>query len=115
MPRRERLYFSGLPQLIKLNGHNHQKLFQEEEDYSRFLNCVDKSLKSYCCELHAYSFQADVVLLLLTPKSKEDLSRFIQHIGRQYVPYYNNKYQRSGALWERRYNSCLIEANSYFF
>lgn len=114
MPRRERLYFSGLPQLIKLNGHNHQKLFQEEEDYSRFLNCIDKSLKSYSCELHAYSFQADVVLLLLTPKSKEDLSRFIQHIGRQYVPYYNNKYQRSGALWERRYNSCLIEANSYF-
>ncbi|MET4878223.1 ATP phosphoribosyltransferase regulatory subunit [Morganella morganii] len=114
MPRRERLYFPGLPQLIKLNGHNHEKLFQEENDYARFLTCVDRSLESYNCELHAYSLQADTVLLLLTPKSKEDLSRFIQHIGRQYVPYYNNKYQRTGALWDRRYNSCLIETNSYF-
>ena len=53
MPRRERLYFPGLPQLIKLNGHNHEKLFQEENDYARFLTCIDRSLESYNCELHA--------------------------------------------------------------
>ena len=114
MPRRARIYFPDQPQLIKLMGHNHTELFREAEDYTRFLIALDKSLELYDCKLHAYSLAKQEILFLLTPGSKEALSHFMQHLGRQYTPYYNNKYQRTGALWAHRYNNCLIEASSYF-
>ncbi|MFG1174399.1 ATP phosphoribosyltransferase regulatory subunit [Erwiniaceae bacterium CAU 1747] len=52
-------------------------------------------------------------MILLTPQTKEDLSRLVQHIGRSYVPWFNQKYHRSGSLWEGRYNSSLIEPEAY--
>ncbi|MEB6334494.1 ATP phosphoribosyltransferase regulatory subunit [Serratia rhizosphaerae] len=113
MSRRERIYIADLPQLIQLKGHNHGIMFFDEADCQFFLNCLDNALKLYSCELHAYALLPHRLLLLLTPETKEDLSRFIQHIGRSYVPYYNNKYHRSGALWEGRYDSCLIEPGAY--
>ncbi|WON77184.1 ATP phosphoribosyltransferase regulatory subunit [Serratia sp. UGAL515B_01] len=71
-------------------------------------------MKQYSCLLHAYTLLPHKLLLLLTPESKEALSRLIQHIGRSYVPYYNHKYHRSGSLWERRFDSCPVEPGAYF-
>ncbi len=113
MSRRERIYIPGLPQLIQLKGHNNEQLFIDDEDYQSFFNCLDNALKQYSCQLHAYTLLSHKLLLLLTPQSKESLSRLIQHIGRSYVPYYNHKYHRSGSLWEGRYNSCPIEPGAY--
>lgn len=45
---------------------------------------------------------------------KQALSRFIQHIGRSYVPYYNRRYQRHGALWDSRYLCSPLEPETYF-
>jgi putative transposase len=39
----------------------------------------------------------------------------MQYVGRYYVPYINHKYARSGTLWEGRYKSSLIDADSYLF
>lgn len=113
MSRKERVYIPGLPQLIQLKGHNHDVIFIDEQDCHVFLNSLDKALSLYSCELHAYSLHAKQFFLLLTPQTKSDLSRLIQHVGRSYVSYFNKKNQRSGALWEGRYNSCLIEPGAY--
>ncbi|MBD8216155.1 ATP phosphoribosyltransferase regulatory subunit [Erwinia persicina] len=114
MSRKERIYIQGLPQLIQLKGHNHDFIFIDEKDCDVFLNSLDRALALYSCALHAYSLHVKEFFLLLTPGSKEDLSRLVQHIGRSYVRYFNQKYHRSGALWEGRYNSCLIEPGAYF-
>jgi len=37
----------------------------------------------------------------------------MQSLGRQYVRYFNHKYQRTGTLWEGRFRSCLIESEVY--
>ncbi len=113
MPRKERVYIQGLPQLIQLKGHNHDSIFNDDEDCRVFLTSLDKAMRLYSCELHAYSLQSKQFFLLLTPQTKHDLSRLIQHIGRSYVSYFNKKNQRSGSLWEGRYNSCLIEPGAY--
>ncbi|CAH0532741.1 ATP phosphoribosyltransferase regulatory subunit [Vibrio stylophorae] len=114
MARKERLFIAGLPQLIALKGHNQQAVFETPADYHYFLQCLDNALQRYGGALHGYSLQPSQVLLLLTPKNKEGLGRFMQHIGRCYVPYFNQAHQRSGALWEGRYHSCHIEPGSYF-
>jgi len=91
MSRKERVYIPGLPQLIQLKGHNHDVIFIDEQDCHVFLNSLDKALSLYSCELHAYSLHAKQFFLLLTPQTKNDLSRLIQHVGRSYVSYFNKK------------------------
>jgi putative transposase len=37
----------------------------------------------------------------------------MQAIGRSYVRYFNNRYHRTGTLWEGRFKFCLIEDEKY--
>lgn len=53
------------------------------------------------------------VHLLLTPESTDGISRLMQTLGRHYVRYFNFTYKRSGALWEGRFKSCVVHAESY--
>jgi putative transposase len=38
----------------------------------------------------------------------------MQWVGRQYVPYFNQKYRRTGTLWEGRYKATIIDSETYF-
>ena len=38
----------------------------------------------------------------------------MQWVGRHYVPYFNNKYQRAGTLWQSRYKATVIDSSNYF-
>nr|WP_314422878.1 ATP phosphoribosyltransferase regulatory subunit [uncultured Erwinia sp.] len=113
MSRTSRVYVQGLPQLIQLNGHNNDIVFHDDEDYLTFLNCLRKAGETFDFALHAWTLLPNQLMMLLTPGTKEDLSRLVQHIGRRYVPWFNQKYHRSGSLWEGRYNSSLIEPEAY--
>ena len=53
------------------------------------------------------------VHLLVTPNQADALSRFMQHVGRRYVQYFNFTYQRTGTLWEGRYKASLVEVETY--
>jgi len=37
----------------------------------------------------------------------------MQAIGRRYVRTLNDKYRRTGTLWEGRYKSCLVDSDHY--
>jgi putative transposase len=37
----------------------------------------------------------------------------VLNLGRVYVRYFNDRYARSGALWERRFHSCLVDSADY--
>jgi putative transposase len=52
--------------------------------------------------------------LLATPSDNTGLGRMMQWIGRHYVPYFNQKYGRSGTLWQGRYKATVIESERYF-
>jgi putative transposase len=53
------------------------------------------------------------VHLLLTPKKAEAVPRLIIALGRRYVQYVNRTYRRTGTLWDSRYKSSLIQAETY--
>jgi putative transposase len=53
------------------------------------------------------------VHLLLEPEEDGDLGRFMQSVGRRYVRYVNDTYQRSGTLWEGRYKSAVVSQDEY--
>lgn len=113
MPRKARMYVSGVPVHVVQRGHNRTAIFFQQEDYRVYLQILAVGLKRYGADLHAYCLMTNHVHLLMTPSHEDSISRVMQHVGRQYVQYVNKIYQRSGTLWEGRHKGCLIEEESY--
>lgn len=114
MARKNRLFIQGMPHLVQLRGHNNEPLFRGDDDYASFTQAMGLAARRYDIAIHGWSLAPERILILLTAADKQALGRFIQHIGRSYVPFYNRRYQRRGALWDNRYCCSPLEANAYF-
>jgi putative transposase len=53
------------------------------------------------------------VHLLLTPGSAKSLPLLMQSMGRSYVQRLNERYGRTGTLWEGRYRASLVQQDHY--
>jgi putative transposase len=113
MPRRPRVHLDNVPLHIVQRGHNREPCFFAEEDYQAYLYWLGEALKKEHCALHAYALMTNHVHLLITPKKAEAVPRLIIALGRRYVQYINTTYRRTGTLWDSRYKSSLIQAETY--
>ena len=113
MPRRPRTHLDNVPLHIVQRGHNREPCFFAEEDYLTYLHWLGEALKENGCALHAYALMTNHVHLLLTPAKAECVPRLVISLGRRYVQYINSTYRRTGTLWDSRYKSSLIEAETY--
>ena len=113
MPRRPRTHLDNVPLHIVQRGHNREPCFYAEEDYTCYLHWLGVALKETGCVLHAYVLMTNHVHLLLTPKKTEAVPRLLISLGRRYVQYINKTYRRTGTLWDSRYKSSLIQAETY--
>ena len=50
---------------------------------------------------------------MVTSEREESIPRLIIALGRCYVQYINATYRRTGTLWDSRYKSSLIQAETY--
>jgi putative transposase len=50
---------------------------------------------------------------LITPEREGCVSRMMQTLGRNCVRDFNHTYGRTGALWEGRFKSCVVDADDY--
>jgi putative transposase len=112
MPRRPRIPLDGVPLHIVQRGHHREPCFFSEEDYTRYLHWLGEALAVNECRLHAYALMANHVHLLLTPKKADAVPKLIMSLGRRYVQYINRTHQRTGPLWDSRYKSSLIQADT---
>ena len=53
------------------------------------------------------------VHILATPSEKQTISQLMQYVGRQFVPFINKKYSRTGTLWEGRFRASIVESSAY--
>jgi putative transposase len=113
MPRRPRIHLDGLPLHIVQRGHNREACFFCEEDYQSYLHWLGEALTRERVQLHAYALMTNHVHLLVTPATGASVPRLIMSLGRRYVQYINRTYRRTGTLWDSRYKSSLIDADSY--
>jgi putative transposase len=114
MARLPRLVIPGQPHHIIQRGNNRQQVFHDTDDHSVFLNWLREAAKSFKVAIHAYVLMPTHVHLLASPADATGMSRMMQWVGRQYVPYFNKKYQRTGTLWEGRYRATVIDSEHYF-
>lgn len=98
---------------VMLRGINRSDLFQESEDYERFI-AILRQCKSLCgFELYAWCLMGNHVHLLIRP-GKESLPLVMKRIGCRYVYWFNRKNERIGHLFQDRYRSEAVENDAYF-
>ena len=113
MARLARLSVPGHPHHILQRGNNRQPIFSTAPDRQIFVDLLHAACSKFAVALHAYVLMDNHFHLLATPEAVDSLPRMMQAVGRSYVRYYNNSQGRTGTLWDGRYKSVLIQADSY--
>ena len=113
MPRRTRIHIDGLPLHIVQRGHNRAACFFDDQDRLAYLGWLREALAREGCRLHAYVLMTNHVHLLLTPEHAERVPQVLISVGRRYVQPINHSYGRTGTLWDGRYKSSLVQAETY--
>lgn len=115
MARLPRLSLPGHLHHILQRGNNRQAIFCSAPDYQVLLDLIEEEAKKFSVAVHAYVLMDNHFHLLATPEAADSLPRMMQAVGRRYVRYFNDGQGRSGTLWEGRYRSTLIQAESWLF
>jgi putative transposase len=113
MPRQPRIDLPGIPQHIVQRGNDRQPCFFTDVDRVRYLQDLRDIAKRECCSVHAYVLMTNHVHLLVTPMAAGHVPRMMQALGRGYVRYINERYRRTGTLWEGRYKACPVIDDGY--
>lgn len=113
MPRRPRIDVPGLPQHIVQRGIDRQACFFADGDRMRYLVDLREIALSLDCAIHAYVLMTNHVHLLATPRAAGDIGRMMQALGRRYVRAVNDRYGRTGSLWEGRFKASVVESDRY--
>jgi len=72
--------------------------------------------RSLLVRIHAWCLMPNHYHLLVSPIDDDiaNMSRFAQKIGMGYAKYFNEKYSRSGVLWQGIYKKLQIERDAHF-
>jgi putative transposase len=114
MARLPRLVLPNHPHHIIQEGNDRQLIFRDDEDYQRFLGWLKESAREFKVSVHAYALMPNHLHLLASPSTEEGLARMMQRVGRYYVPWFNQKYERLGGLFRGRFKTSLIDPERYF-
>jgi hypothetical protein len=114
-------------------GVEKRDIFSDADDLSRFLESIQAfNLPNPIGSLFEHRFQKETQLGSLTPKlvdvvcyclnpnhfhlllkqtSEKGIQKFMQRLGTGYTNYFNEKYSRSGGLFQGTYKSVHVESN----
>src|SRR3989338_6844368 len=121
-------------------GVDRRKIFMDESDYLRFIhdlfefndtkpiNNIFYSFKNkhnvigrryidkreFLVEVLAFCLMPNHYHLLIRPRSDDGLTRFIKRLDMGYARYFNEKYDRQGALFEGKYKRIVIVDDAHF-
>lgn len=96
---------------IMVRGVNRNDIFHDDQDHVRFLETLERAKTSGGCELLAYCLMSNHVHLLLR-ENGDDISKSMKRIGVSYAWWYNWKYEHVGHVFQDRYKSECIQADS---
>ena len=87
---------------VVYRGINKQRIFEDNEDYEKFLSILRKYQPICGYKLIAYCLMSNHIHLLIKP-GEVPLPRIFQRIIPSFVYWYNKKYQRVGSLFQARF------------
>lgn len=97
---------------IMLRGIDRRYIFLDDSDREKFLYYLFRAKEISEFRLYAYCLMDNHVHILM--KEKEELGESVKRITVGYAQWYNNKYGRTGHMFQNRYKSETIENEKYF-
>lgn len=112
MPRSPRLHAPDLLYHVFARGNNREPIFFEESDYQRFLTNLERFRIPLEYTLYAYCLLPNHFHVLIQV-DKIDLSKIMQILMTAYTMYINRKYGRVGHVFQGRFQSIIVEKETY--
>jgi len=113
-PRLARVVIAHTPHHVVQRGHSRQPIFAGAEDYEAYLADLHGKSAELDVQVHAYCLMTNHVHLLLTPSHETTaIGRLMQEVGRRATRRWNQRWDRSGTLWESRYRSSVVQTEAY--
>lgn len=113
MPRTAREKSSTGIYHVVMRGINRETIFQEEEDFRRFIAIMQKHKEKVGFKIYAYCLMGNHIHIMIGADS-EPLGNVIKRVSASYVLWFNKKYDRVGHLFQERFRSEPIEDDGYF-
>ncbi|HCR52593.1 TPA: hypothetical protein DIV48_03040 [Candidatus Kaiserbacteria bacterium] len=113
-------------------GVDKREVFTEEGDYIRFIHDMyvfndtqsapNSAVKARMAirkrdllvRIHAFCLMPNHYHILASPVRDGSLSLFMRKLNMGYAKYFNEKYGRTGVLWQGTFRKVLIERDSHF-
>jgi len=112
MPRQaRRLSESGYLHII-VRGIGRQAIFEEREDYLRYLSTLERFCRETGVKVLAWCLMENHVHLLVQDE-RGQTPLLMKKLGVSYSHYFNKKYKRCGHLFQDRYLSEAVEDEAY--
>ena len=114
MARMPRLEIPGQVHWVGLRGNNGQAVFVSEQDYADALTFARAAQALYPVQVLGFCLLPTGMHWLLRPQQPGALSRWVQQLARRFVRTINQRYGRTGTLFEGRFRSGILQASSHF-
>lgn len=122
-------------------GVDKRKIFLDKQDYFRFIHDLfvfndrdilnttfrnfqksdknnniepERKPRKLLVDIHAFCLMPNHYHLLISPRTKNAIPKFMHKIDMGYSKYFNTKYKRKGTLFEAKYKSILITKEPHF-
>ncbi len=112
MPRTARIVFPSMLYHIISRGNNRELVFQEKEDFEKYLEICKRYKDQYDFRLYHWILMNNHIHLLIETKDSS-LSKIMQGINLTYTIWFNRKNGKVGHLWQDRYKSAVVEKDNY--
>jgi putative transposase len=113
MPRRSRLLLQSVPLHVIQRGHDRCRCFFVDEDFEVYRQWLHEQATFAGCRIHAYVLMSNHVHLLVSVEDAGTLAGMMKGVAQQYAQYFNHRRDSSGAVWDGRYKSCLVQTERY--
>lgn len=113
MARPYRLQAENCVYHITSRGNERKEIFVSEGDYKRFLEYLNTAKEKFKFYLYAYCLMSNHYHLFLEIR-QSNLSRIMQYLNTAYTVYFNVKRRHIGHVFQGRFKSILVDADSYF-
>ena len=97
---------------VTQRGLGRRLIFEDDSDRRHYLSTLKSKSESSVVQILAWTLMPNHVHLLIR-SSSDALSKFMQCIGISYAQYFNGRHGHVGKVFQNRYSSEAIEADSH--
>ena len=90
-------------------------IFRSPDDYRFLVALLRRASVKHSMQIHAYAFMRNHFHLLVTPDETTTVEKAMHAVNFHYARYFNDRYKRTGGLFEGRYRTTIVDTAAYWY